>query len=391
VGDLNLYVASGSSEFQSGSEYPQDRLYLNDSNGAFSIAQDALLNLPTSSSVVTAADYDQDGNLDLFVGGRLRPNQYPRPGRSYLLHNDDGSFGEVTQSLAPGLQNVGMVTDALWTDFNTDGRVDLIVVGEFMAVRFFENTGDGFDDVTGQTGLKHTAGWWNGTTDGDFDEDGDTDYVVGNLGLNTRYEASPSEPVSIYAGDFDQNGVIAPLPAHYVQGREVPIPRRNRFLAQLPSLQQQFPSYESYATATVSDPLSERQRERATILRATRFASSYLENQGDGQFRIRDLPTHAQPGPLYGLISHDVTGNGHLDVLAVGNSYAPDVITGRHDALIGVLLEGGWNRSVQVGLTPGERLLRRRERKRPRPTLPCRRHAPLRRYAKGRQHAGLHP
>jgi hypothetical protein len=233
-----------------------------------------------------------------------------------------------------------MVTDALWTDFNTDGRVDLIVVGEFMAVRFFENTGDGFDDVTGQTGLKHTAGWWNGTTDGDFDEDSDTDYVVGNLGSNTRCEASPSEPVSIYAGDFDQNGVIAPLLAHYVQGREVPVPRRNRFLTQLPSLQQQFPSYESYATATVSDLLSERQRERATILRATRFASSYLENQGDGQFRIRDLPTHAQLGPLYGLIGHDVTGNGHLDVLAAGNSYAPDVITGRHDALIGVLLEG---------------------------------------------------
>lgn len=339
-GDLDLYVASGSSEFPSGSEYLQDRLYLNDGRGAFSLAQDALPDLSTSNSTVTAADYDQDGDLDLFVGGRLIPGRYPMPPRSYLLRNDDGSFSDVTRSLAPDLQTIGMVTSALWTDFNTDGQVDLIVVGEFMAIRFLENRGGRFEDVTARTGLTHTEGWWNSIIGGDFDRDGDTDYVVGNLGLNTRYDASPSEPVSVYAADFDRNRLLDPLLTHYVEGKEVPVARRSSFLTQMPSLRRQFPDYESYATATVSDLFTPEQLNNALTLRATRFASSYLENEGDGRFSIRPLPTNAQLGPLYGLLARDVTGDGYLDVLAVGNSYAPDVITGRHDALIGVLLEG---------------------------------------------------
>jgi hypothetical protein len=339
-GDLDLYVASGSNEFRSGSHYLQDRLYLNDGTGAFSRAPEALPPLATSSSVVMAADYDADGDFDLFVGGRLRANSYPQPGRSYLLNNEGGTFGDVTQSVAPALQDIGMVTSALWTDFNTDGQMDLIVVGEFMSIRFFANDGGRLRDVTDQTGLSHTTGWWTSITGGDFDRDGDTDYVVGNLGLNTRYEASAAEPVSIYAGDFDRNGHIDPVLAHYVDGTEVPVPRRDRLLTQLPMLRQQFPDYESYATATISDLLSEQQRTDATVLRATRFASSYLENQGNGDFDIRALPPRAQFAPLYGLLATDVTGDGHLDVLAVGNSYAPDVITGRHDALPGLLLRG---------------------------------------------------
>lgn len=214
---------------------------------------------------------------------------------------------------------------SIYTLFEKREATDLYFSGNQVGGRLYRNRDAlQFEDVTEQTGLAHTAGWWNSITGGDFDEDGDTDYVVDNLGLNTRYEASPAEPVL----------------THFVQGREVPVPRRNRMLAQLPLLRQQFPDYESYATATISDLLSERQRERATVRRATRFASSYLENRSDGRFRIRTLPPQAQLAPLYGLLSRDVTGNGHLDVLAVGNSYAPNVITGRHDALIGVLLQG---------------------------------------------------
>jgi hypothetical protein len=339
-GDLDLYVAAGSSEFPTGSEYLQDRLYVNDGTGSLSLAPDALPSLPSSTGSVTAADYDEDGDLDLFVGGRLVPGHYPQSPRSYLLRNDGGSFADVTKSRAPVLQEAGMVTSSLWTDFNTDGHVDLIVVGEFMPIRFFENTGDRFREVTDETGLSHTTGWWNSITGGDFDRDGDTDYVVGNLGLNTRYEASPEEPVSLYAGDFDRNGHVDPILTHYVQGQEVPVHRRDKMMTQLPNLRQKFPEYESYASATISDLLSKEQRDEARVLRATHFANSYLENRGNGRFDIRPLPPRAQLGPLYGLHSADVTGDGHLDLLAVGNSYAPDVITGRHDALIGILLRG---------------------------------------------------
>lgn len=338
--DLDLYVAAGSNEFPSGSEYLQDRLYVNDGEGSFAVAQEALPDLATSTSAVSAADYDQDGDLDLFVGGRLTSNQYPLSGRSYLLRNDGGTFTDVTDTRAPTLRNVGMVTSGLWTDFDTDGQVDLVVVGEFISIRFFKNDEGRFRDVTAQTGLEHTAGWWNSITGGDFDRDGDTDYVAGNLGLNTRYEASPSEPVRMYASDFDLNRYIDPILTHFVQGKEVPVVRRDRFLTQLPRMKQRFSDYESYATSTVTDIFSPKQLEEAKTLQATRFESSYLENLGDGRFRIRALPGRAQLGPLYGLLAQDVTDDGYLDVLAVGNSYAPDVITGRHDALIGVLLRG---------------------------------------------------
>lgn len=235
-GDLDLYVAAGSSEFPSGSEYLQDRLYLNDGSGSFRRAEEALPKLATSTSTVTAADYDRDGDLDLFVGDRLVPGRYPKPPRNYLLRNDEGTFADVTQSIAPGLRRAGMVTSALWTDFDTGGCVDLIAVGEFMSIRFFKNMGDRLRDVTGQTGLPSTSGWWNSITGADVDRDGDTDYVVGNLGLNTRYEASPSEPVSLYAGDFDPNQHINPVLTHFVQGKEVPIPRRDKLLEQLPNM-----------------------------------------------------------------------------------------------------------------------------------------------------------
>lgn len=347
-GNLDLYVAAGSSEFPTGSEHLQDRLYLNDGTGSFSLARDALPSLTSSTGPVTAADYDQDGDLDLFVGGRLVPGRYPSSPRSYLLRNDaksesgtgSVSFSDVTQSLAPDLQRAGMVTSSLWTDFNTDGRVDLIVVGEFMPIRFFENTGDQFREITEQTGLSHTTGWWNSITGADFDRDGDTDYVVGNLGKNTRYEASSEEPVTLYAGDFDRNRHIDPILAHFVQGKEVPVHRRDPLRTQLPKLRQRFPDYERYATATMADLLSKKERRQATILRATRFESSYIENLGDGRFTIRPLPPQAQLAPLYGVLPAYVTRDGNLDLLAVGNSYAPDIITGRHDAFVGLLLQG---------------------------------------------------
>ena len=339
-GDLDLYVASGSNEFPEGSPYFQDRLYLGDGRGGFALAPEALPDLRTSTATVLAADYDQDGDLDLFVGGRLKSSAYPMPGRSYLLRNEGGTFSDVTRALAPGLQQIGMVTSGLWTDFNTDGRVDLIVAGEFMPFRFFENAGNRFNDVTGQTGLEHTEGWWNSIVGGDFDRDGDTDYVAGNLGLNTRFQASPTEPVTVYAKSFDFDGIIDPVLTHYVQGKEYPVASWDNFIRQLPRKSLQFATYESYGKATFTDLFTPKERENAPAMHATRFESSYIENLGGGRFALRPLPGPAQLAPLFGLVIDDVDRDGNLDILAVGNSYAPDVITGRHDALIGLYLRG---------------------------------------------------
>lgn len=339
-GDLDLYVASGSNEFQNRSPYLQDRLYLNDGRANFSLAADALPDLRTSTSCVRSADYDADGDLDLFVCGRLRPLAYPMPGRSYLLRNDGGTFADVTDEIAPQLREAGMVTDALWTDFDDDGRFDLMVVGEFMPIRFFRSGNNGFTDASTDTGLGPSVGWWNSIAAGDFDRDGDTDYVVGNLGLNSRFTASVDEPISVYARSFDFNGDIDPILTQFLQGEEVPVVSYDDFMGQLPGMKLAYPTYEMYATATIRQIFEPRQLEQALTYRATRFENSYIENLGSGLFRMDALPAAAQLSPLHGLVVDDVDGDGSLDLLAVGNFYGPEVITGRHDALVGLYLRG---------------------------------------------------
>jgi len=350
-GDQDLYVASGSNEYFKGSADYQDRLYRNDGTGSFREATDALPSMRTSSSTVAAADYDRDGDLDLFVGGRLdplsskKPTGYPKPGRSYILRNDDGTFGDVTESVAPGLKDVGMVTSALWTDFNNDGWTDLIVVGEFMPITFYKNKEGTLTDVTDEMGLPDTRGFWNSITGGDFDRDGDTEYVVGNLGLNSRYHATPDEPVSVYARDFDGNGRLDPFLTYYLNGTEYPAHGLDAAIEQIPRMKETYPTYESYAKERFDQVIPERfvTEEKATVLRATRLESSYLDNDGDGAFSIRALPDKAQWAPIYGMVAADVTHNDTLDLVAIGNSHSPHVATGRLDASIGFVLEGEGN------------------------------------------------
>ncbi|HEX8532269.1 MAG TPA: VCBS repeat-containing protein, partial [Cytophagales bacterium] len=339
-GDPDLYVVSGSSEFGDDSPHYQDRLYRNDGKGHFTRDPAALPAETASGSVVTAADYDRDGDLDLFVGGRIAPAQYPKPARSLLLRNDRGRFTDATAQVCPQLAAAGLVTTALWTDFDGDGRVDLLVAGEWMPLSFFRNAGNTFENVTEATGLTHTTGWWNSLAGADFDHDGDVDYVAGNLGLNNKYHASPERPVCVYAKDYDNNGRLDPVLCHYIGGEQRPSHPRDALIGQIIGMRGRFKTYADYGKATYETMFTETEREGAFVVRSERFANSYVENLGGGKFAIRDLPMPAQVAPAYGLLTDDYDGDGHADLLLAGNSYASETLTGWYDAGVGQLLRG---------------------------------------------------
>jgi enediyne biosynthesis protein E4 len=339
-GDLDLYVVSGGSAFKPGASQYQDRLYRNDGAGNFTHAPTALPAMPSSGSVVTAADFDGDGDLDLFVGGRVQPHHFPAPGRSYILRNDQGRFRDVTAEVAPGLADIGMVTAALWTDFDADGQVDLLVVGEWMPLTFLKNENGAFRNVTDATGLTATHGWWNSIVTGDFNGDGRPNYIVGNLGTNSRYQASAEQPVRIYANDYDKNGTVDPILTYYIQGKEYPTHPRDAMTDQIVSFRRRFPRYADYGARTFHEMFTKEELAGARILKSERFETSYLENLGGGKFALEALPVQAQFAPVYGMLAQDFDGDGHLDVLLAGNSYATEVSVGRYNASIGTYLRG---------------------------------------------------
>ncbi|MCW3120276.1 MAG: hypothetical protein JWM28_4358 [Chitinophagaceae bacterium] len=344
-GDNDLYVVNGGvCAKKNGDTVYRHALHLNDGKGNFSLAKNALPVINTSGSSVIGADYDHDGDLDLFVGGRVSPGDYPLAPESFLLRNDskngDCSFTNVTNQSGISPATLGMVTSALWTDFDNDGWQDLVVVGEFMPVRFFKNVKGIFKEVTSQTGLQNTSGWWNSIVAGDFDNDGDIDYVAGNLGLNGPYKATGKEPVCIYAKDYDKNGRLDPIMCHYSNGIEYIVHARDDINKQITPMRGRFKDYISYARATFRESFASGEVSDAYVVKAETFASAYIENLGDGKFALHNLPLQAQFAPIYGMACKDVNGDGNLDVVCVGNSYATEVQTGRYDAQGSVLLIG---------------------------------------------------
>lgn len=353
-GDLDLFVVSGGTSFPIGSHYYQDRLYLNDGEGNFS-KYTGLPQISSSGSSVVGADFDKDGDIDLFVGGRVVPGEYPLPPTSYLLRNDSEvngkpKFTDITSQIT-GLKDIGMVTSALWTDYDNDSWLDLMLVGEFMPIVIFKNT----QGQLGQTqipGLKDTEGWWNSLVAADFDNDGDTDYMAGNLGLNSKYRATKRQPLCIYASDFDKNGRLDPVMCQFVDNKNYLTHTRDDLIKQISAMRARFKTYKEYAEATFEESFLKEELENAYIVRAKSFESSYIKNLGDGNFQLSALPWMAQVAPLYGMIAEDYNGDGFTDVILSGNSYSTEVSTGRYDASLGLVLlgdgKGGWH-TMELG------------------------------------------
>lgn len=334
-GDLDLYVTSGSNEFPIGSEYYQDRLYYNDGAGHFTLRANALPKMTTSTSCVTAADMDQDGDLDLFVGGRTVPGRYPEVPRSYLLENQGNSFVDVTVEKAPKLANIGMLTDASWTDQDQDGWPDLVLAGEWQPISYWKNESGRFTDQTEAAGLSGTTGWWNRLIVADIDQDGDEDLVAGNLGWNSQHQVRQDRPLSLFVGDFDKNDVPDPIIAHYLEDRFAPLPFRDDLRNWMLPLKKRFQDYQSYADTDWQDLFPNQPVAR---IDAQWFASSWIENLGNGQYTVHPLPLEAQLAPVFGILATDLNEDGKTDLLLSGNTSAPNPHEGRYDAFNGLLL-----------------------------------------------------
>ncbi len=338
--DLDLYVVSGGN-FGNEVNYSifQDRLYINNGNGNFSKSENLIPEEQSSGSCVVGADYDKDGDIDLFVGGALVPYQYPLPALSFLLRNDGGKFINATMEVIPSVVQSGMVRAALWTDFDNDLDVDLMVTGEWMPVMFFRNDNGKFSDVTNELAGDKTNGWWNSIASADFDHDGDMDYALGNYSLNNKLKASADKPASIVAGDMDKNGSLDAICSYYIGDKSYPIAGRDDLLDQMIYLKKKYRKYIDYADLTVEDIFEKEKLDQSYKTSAYHFEVAVMINN-NGKFEIKALPLEAQFSCVYGIQCADFDNDGNADILLVGNSYSTNVKLGRNDAGIGLYLTG---------------------------------------------------
>ena len=343
-GDNDLYVVSGGYEFLINDPKLQDRLYINNGKGDFTKAPVGVLpSMPTSGSKVYPIDYDKDGKQDLLVLGRQVPGQYPSPTTTYLLHNLSTATQpkfEISKKAPKEFINLGMATSAVITDINNDKLDDIIVVGEWMPIRIFQNSKAGFKEVTKEMGLNDdTTGWWWSIQQGDFDKDGDMDYIVGNNGLNYKYKATPNETFDIFVKDFDNDKHKDIVLSYYNDGKQYPVRGRGCSSQQIPNIKKKFKDYESFSEATLVDVYTEKSLKEALHYKVKSFASIYLENR-NGKFVIHELPVEAQLSCINQIMIDDYDKDGNLDALITGNMYNSEVETPRNDAGHGLFLKG---------------------------------------------------
>ncbi len=340
-GKPDLIVVAGGVEHDQGDAALNDRVYLNDGHGKFSPAPAGTLPADSeSTAAIAAADFDHDGRVDLFIGGRVVPGKYPETPRSFLYHNEGGKFVDVTDQLAPGLRDVGMVTAAVWIDVDGDKRPDLIVATEWGPVTYWHNTGGGFENLTEKSGLGDRAGWWCSLAVADINGDGKPDVIAGNVGLNTKYHATAAEPAVLFAGDFDGSGKSRLIEAEYENGKLYPVRGRSKLAYSFPWLPKKFPTYAAYSSATVEDIFGADHLAKVRKLTATELASGVFINQGGGKFEFQPLPRVAQIAPINVILAGDFDGDGKVDLFCAGNNFGPEPTTGRFDGSIGLLLKG---------------------------------------------------
>ena len=340
-GDQDLLVMAGSNEQDIRSPLFTQRLYRNEGQGRFSEAMDALPPMTTSAQRAAVADIDNDGDLDIYLGGRQTPAHYPFAPRSYLLVNDGkGRFADATPQLAPTAMGPGMVTDARFADIDGDHDPDLVLSGEWMPITVFGNNGGHFENITAQCGLANTAGWWNTVTAADLDGDGDVDLVGGNLGWNSKFKADAEHPLHVYWADMDGNGRSDIVLAKEKEGKQLPVRGRECSSQQCPVIMERFPTYEAFAKADLSAIYTPERLEKALHLTATHMRSAVFLNDGSGGFTTLDLPVQAQLAPIQGIVPMDVNADGRLDLIVAGNHWGAEVETVRYDAGTGLVLLG---------------------------------------------------
>lgn len=342
-GDQDLYFASGGNEFNEGSQGYEDRFYENLGNLNFKRNREAIPNTRISGEEVSAYDFDQDGDLDLFVGGRLIAKQYPQPASSRLLENRSEKgriqFIDVTTEKIPALKNIGLVTASTWIDLDGDQWDDLVLVGEWMPIRIFKNKSGTFIEITNTISNPKNNGWWFSIEKGDFDNDGDLDLVVGNLGTNYKYQASADKPFQIYLNDFDQNAKYDIVLSYTTESEEYPVRGRQCSSEQMPAIKKKFKNYNSFASASLQDIYTDKMLEESLRYTITSFESVYLEND-NGQLKAKSLPTEAQFSNINALAVEDFDQDGNLDIVVGGNLYNAEVETPRNDASYGMWLKG---------------------------------------------------
>jgi len=351
-GDQDLYVICGGNEHQGKPLLLQDKLYLNE-GGKFKDVSYKLPKIDDAGLRVKACDFDNDGDQDLFVGGRLKPGLYPNAPRSYLLENNGGKFTDVTEQWSTDLLKPGLINDFIWTDFDADGNQDLIIAGEWMPISFYKNKGNSFENVTSSYMDKEQSGWWFKLKEVDIDNDGDMDLIAGNLGLNSKFHASDKKPFEVLANDFDGNGTCDVVLTKDYKGKTVPVRGRQCSSEQMPFIEDKFETYGEFANASIEEILGQKKIESALKLKVNTFDNVILYNN-NGKYEPKKMPTIAQSFPIYGIECIDLNEDGLQDIVLSGNLFNMEIETPRIDSGVGLtLINKGNQEFVALGIETG--------------------------------------